>query len=195
MFLWKNFSDHQTPFFEASLKFGVTLPVNIWHKDQIIPFLLAAALNSASFPGVCRLTRYKAPATLQELIARAPCPYCPAPNTLPCSWLRRGAQHHWVPREGKVPHGSAKNCSHLHICVRFGFSASHSQVILLIIFHLNPLYSSDSVSVHSGLGLHLLLLDVSRCFGGPVQPSKGLLAFPVSCVYSDLKKLSSSATD
>lgn len=100
MFLWKNFSDHQTPFFEASLKFGVTLPVNIWHKDQIIPFLLAAALSSASFPGVCRLTRYKAPATLQELTVRAPCPYCPAPNTLPCSWLRRGAQQGAKGREG-----------------------------------------------------------------------------------------------
>lgn len=48
VFLWENFSDYQTSFFEASLKFGVTVPVNIWHKDQTIPFLLAAALNQVS---------------------------------------------------------------------------------------------------------------------------------------------------
>lgn len=130
VFLRENFSYHQTSFFEASLKFGLTVPVQIWHKDQIIPFLLAAALNSAPFPGFCSPTSYKPLATLQELTARAPCSFCPALNTLVCSWLKRGAQHwHRVwPVGAKGREGASWICQELlsltHLC-EVWFSASH----------------------------------------------------------------------
>lgn len=130
VFLWENFSYHQTSFFEASLKFGLTVPVHIWHKDQLIPFLLAAALNSAPFPGFCRSASYKALATLQELTARAPCSFCPAlthwfahdSNTVPSTG------HRVRPVGAKEREGASWICQELlsltHLC-EVWFSASH----------------------------------------------------------------------
>lgn len=181
VFLWENFWDHQTSFFEASLKFGVTLPVNIWHEDQIIPFLLAAALKAAPFPGVCRAASEKPPAPTEELPARAP-----VPSTLVCSWLKRGAQP-WPRALASGCRGKGRwpmDLTRTALTYTSGFSASLcSQMILLIIFYLKPLYCSDSIFVPFGLDLHMLLLDLWRSFGSPVQSSRGLLAFPVSCVF------------
>lgn len=86
-----------------------------------------------------------------------------------------------------------------HLSVKLRFSASHcSHMILLIMFHLNPLYYSDSflyLCISVLPCILTLLLDLSRTFESPVQPSSRLAGLSNLMSYLDLKRLSIYTTD